>query len=90
MAFLAKFHEIASEKGMHLYTWYWDPESKGIDDFLLEQTYRGGSLTWDNAEHIYDDVDNTGSGSKSIASGAVDMAPMVDGQVNQVFIPEVF
>ena len=85
-ASLARFHEIADEKGVHLYTWYWDPETKGIDDYLLEQTYRGGSLTWDGVATVDDDADN----AESDNGENLIMPAMVNGQVNQVYIPDVF
>lgn len=89
LAFLKRFHEIAEEKGVHLYTWYWDPESKGIDDYLLEQTYRGGDLTWNNSSAIEDDDDNVSESTESHA-GYTMAEPIVNNQVNQAYIPEVF
>ena len=91
---LERFHEIAQDKGVQFYTWYWDPEYKGIDDYLLAQTYRGGDLTWDGAAHISDDADNTTASEKEKGHNTKGKTfpkarPKV-GQIDPFFIPKVF
>lgn len=89
LAFLKQFHEIAEERGLHLYTWYWDPKAKGIDDYLLEQTYRGGDLTWSNSSAIQDDDDNMVCDIEEMPENN-GFDTLIGGRVNQAYIPDVF
>lgn len=86
-ASLESFHEIAANKGVHLYTWYWDPNAKGIDDYLLEQTYRDGSLTWNNEMDIDDDADNL---PVEVPKKKEDNPTQTLVVVDQTYIPDVF
>lgn len=54
---LAKLREIAAEYEIPLTEWKWDPNYKGIDDFLDAQKALGNSCRWDGEqEFIEEDI----------------------------------
>lgn len=49
---LEKLYEIAKEEGVTMTQWTWDPNFKGIDDYLYAEVKSGGVAKWNGTENV--------------------------------------
>ena len=88
---LTQLYSIAKEFGIDMIPWRWDPEYKGIDDWLLAQSYRDGSMDWNNnLLELKDDSDNNELSCNKSAEKENKCQPvLINGRINKFYLPKI-